>query len=233
MKKQQAHVLKIGTLEVSTENCTIAVDGRVTKVSPRSMDVLVHLTEHAERVVSAEELLDRFWSSLASDHAVHKAIAELRAAMGDSVRHQRHIKTVPKRGYKLLVPARNEDPEEPPAAAAIMMQVRQRSRLPGWRQIVCSVVFILAAAGLGVLVEMKRGGGASALVLDMAPLCFASTDAQGKRYLLIVGLVQADEGSQAYPQQLNLRHGDTMDPRDVMACDISGVLVPRLDATGG
>src|SRR5690606_33145746 len=98
-------IIRIDSLEISRDNCTITAGDHEIKVSPRSMDVLVYLVEHHGRVVSPEELLDQFWSSLASDHAVHKAIAELRAAMGDSVRQQRYIKTVPKRGYKLLASA--------------------------------------------------------------------------------------------------------------------------------
>ena len=94
---------KLGPCLVDADSCTIERDGEKAKVTPRSMDVLLFLAEHADRIVSSDELLDTFWSPLASDHAIHKAIAELRSALGDSVRTQRFIKTVPKRGYKLLV----------------------------------------------------------------------------------------------------------------------------------
>jgi len=75
----------------------------VVKIPPRSMDVLMMLIEHAGEVVSSEELLDRFWAaSVTSDHAVHKVIASLRSALGDSASEPRYIKTLPKRGYMLI-----------------------------------------------------------------------------------------------------------------------------------
>lgn len=230
MKQQEAHIVKLGTLRISRESCTIVAGDNETKVSPRSMDVLIYLIEHAERVVSTEELLDRFWSSLASDHAVHKAIAELRAAMGESVRHQRHIRTLPKRGYRLV--ALDGGSAGKSTAAPVAMQLRQWSERIGRHQVALCATLVLMLVGLGMFSETKRAD-ASALMLDMAPLCFDGVDGDGKGYLLIVGLVQTEEGSTAYPEHLSFRHGDLLNAQDVMACDIRGVLAPRLDATGG
>lgn len=105
--------MQLGPCLVDSESCSVERDGERSKVTPRSMDVLLYLAEHADRIVSSDELLDTFWSPLASDHAVHKAIAELRSALGDSVRAQRFIKTIPKRGYKLLVVPAAVEEEKP------------------------------------------------------------------------------------------------------------------------
>jgi DNA-binding winged helix-turn-helix (wHTH) protein/TolB-like protein/tetratricopeptide (TPR) repeat protein len=99
------HSLQIGDWYVFADTCTIsAADGEnQTKITPRSMDVLVYLAENAGTVISSSELLDRFWQgTISSDHAVHKAIAELRAAFGDKAHNSQYIKTVPKRGYSLV-----------------------------------------------------------------------------------------------------------------------------------
>ncbi|MFV8819775.1 winged helix-turn-helix domain-containing protein [Haliea sp. E17] len=93
----------LGPYEVCPEQCLLNSDGLQTKLTPRNMDVLAYLAEHANRVVTSDELLEKFWSPVASDHAVHKAISELRGALGDSVRNQHFIKTLPRRGYMLLV----------------------------------------------------------------------------------------------------------------------------------
>ncbi len=102
MNTELNRTLTIGPFEISRIESKIVLGDVEHKISPRSMEVLIYLAENGNRVVSSEELLSKFWSSIASDHAIHKAIAELRAAMGDSVRSQRYIRTVPKRGYKLL-----------------------------------------------------------------------------------------------------------------------------------
>lgn len=73
------------------------------------MDVLNYLAENAGQVVSHDELLKHFWhGSFPSDHAVHKAIAELRSALGDDAHHPSYIRTIPKRGYSLIAKVRLE-----------------------------------------------------------------------------------------------------------------------------
>lgn len=99
------HSLQIGDWFVFADTCTLSAanSAEQTKITPRSMDVLVYLAENAGSVVSATELLDKFWQgTISSDHAVHKAIAELRAAFGDKAHNSEYIKTVPKRGYSLV-----------------------------------------------------------------------------------------------------------------------------------
>src|SRR5690606_6769763 len=85
------------------------------KVTPRSMDVLIYLADNSGIVISPDELLGHFWhGTMPSDHAVHKAIAELRAALGDDAHNPAYIKTFPKRGYALIadtriIPKESED----------------------------------------------------------------------------------------------------------------------------
>ncbi len=76
------------------------------------MDVLNYLAEHAGFVISPDELLGRFWpGSIPSDHAVHKAIAELRSALGDNAHRPTYIKTFPKRGYALIADTSVDNPD--------------------------------------------------------------------------------------------------------------------------
>lgn len=91
--------------QVNAETCTLTnlESNAEVRITPRGMEVLMHLIDNPEQVVSANEFLDLFWSkSVRSDHAVHNVIAELRAALGDRASHPKYIKTYPKRGYALL-----------------------------------------------------------------------------------------------------------------------------------
>lgn len=91
--------------QVNSETCTLRnlKSDTEVRINPRGMEVLMHLIEHPDKVVSANELLDLFWSrSVRSDHAVHNVIAELRSALGDQGAKRIYIKTYPKRGYCLL-----------------------------------------------------------------------------------------------------------------------------------
>ena len=88
MNEALNRTLQIGPFAISRGAGTVTLGDVENKVSPRSMEVLIYLAENSERIVSSEELLSRFWSSVASDHAIHKAIAELRAM---SIRNRRSL----------------------------------------------------------------------------------------------------------------------------------------------
>lgn len=81
-------------------------------LTPKAMDVLMHLVRKKDQVVSKQELLDTFWrGAISSDNAVHKTMAELRRAFDDSSRTPHYIQTYPKRGYRLIASVMSEDPE--------------------------------------------------------------------------------------------------------------------------
>lgn len=99
--------IQVGDWNVSPGTCTVSRNGEEKKITPRSMDVLRLLLANAGNVVSPSEFLDTIWRSpIATDHAVHKAIAELRGALEDDAHQPRYIKTVPKRGYTLIAEVR-------------------------------------------------------------------------------------------------------------------------------
>jgi DNA-binding winged helix-turn-helix (wHTH) protein/energy-coupling factor transporter ATP-binding protein EcfA2 len=85
--------------------CALERDGRRHAIEPRLMDVLVVLSEHAGEVVSTEQLLIECWrGTFYGDNPVHKTVAQLRRALGDSATAPRYIATVRKRGYRLIAP---------------------------------------------------------------------------------------------------------------------------------
>lgn len=113
MALEKAQKFKIGDWEVSLTACTLSGRESEVKVTPRSMDVLNFLAENAGEVVSHDELLNQFWQgTFPSDHAVHKAIAELRSALGDDAHQPSYIRTIPKRGYSLIAQVSREPTAE-------------------------------------------------------------------------------------------------------------------------
>jgi hypothetical protein len=67
------------------------------------MDVLRYLCRHAGAVIPAEELLQACWGNVElGDNPVHKAITQLRRALGDSSTEPRFIETIRKRGYRAI-----------------------------------------------------------------------------------------------------------------------------------
>ncbi len=119
--------------QVNAETCTLThlETGAEVRITPRGMEVLMHLIGNPEQVISANELLDLFWSkSVRSDHAVHNVIAELRSALGDRASKPVYIKTYPKRGYSLL-PA----PITSINSNSVKHHSKQESERSGWARL--------------------------------------------------------------------------------------------------
>lgn len=119
---------RVGDWDVHPLQGVIAQGGHRVHVEPKVMDVLVCLARHPGDVVTREMLLDDVWQGVVvTDDVVTRCISELRTVLRDTGRDRRFIRTIPKRGYSLLVPvealARPADPRPAlarpgPAAAA-------------------------------------------------------------------------------------------------------------------
>lgn len=74
-------------------------------LEPRSIEVLVALSERAGDVASKEELIEAVWGdNFVSDEVLTHAIWDLRRAFGDNASNPEFIQTIPKRGYRLIAP---------------------------------------------------------------------------------------------------------------------------------
>ena len=72
-------------------------------IEPQVFDVLQHLIQHRERVVSKDELLASVWCGrIVSDSALFTRINAARSAIGDTGDAQRLIKTLPRKGVRFV-----------------------------------------------------------------------------------------------------------------------------------
>jgi adenylate cyclase len=118
--------MRIGDWTVRPSLNVIERDGASIKLEPRAMDLLVYLANAPGHVASADELLREVWHGRVFDGSVvYKRINQLRQALGDDTRASRFIKTIPKRGYRLVAPVTldNGDPSSRPAPPDIAVAV--------------------------------------------------------------------------------------------------------------
>lgn len=82
----------------------ISSDGRVRRLEPKVMALLVALTGDAGILVSKERLIDEVWQVEAvAEGTLSHAIGELRSALEDDAKDPRFIETIYGRGYRLLI----------------------------------------------------------------------------------------------------------------------------------
>lgn len=80
--------------------------------------MLLCLIEGAGRVVTKDELFDRVWEGrMVSETTLTSRLRALRAALTDSGREQRVIKTLHKRGYSFVAPVVAHEPDATPGAS--------------------------------------------------------------------------------------------------------------------
>ena len=108
----------LGDWRVDPASRSLARGGEQVQLEPRTMDLLVELCAQPGAVLSAEHLLSRCWPDQPSgDNPVHKHIALLRRALGDSAQEPRYIETLRKRGYRINASVRSLDAAQPQARA--------------------------------------------------------------------------------------------------------------------
>jgi DNA-binding winged helix-turn-helix (wHTH) protein len=89
-----------GDVTVDDEARHVQRAGQSVHVSPRAFDLLVALIRERPRVIPKADLHARLWpDTFVTDASLAMLVAEVRAAIGDSARHSRWVRTVHRRGY--------------------------------------------------------------------------------------------------------------------------------------
>jgi predicted ATPase/DNA-binding winged helix-turn-helix (wHTH) protein len=150
---------------------------------PQLMQVLLLLTEHRGRLVSASLLIERVWGRRrVSSSVVARCISDLRRALGDQARSPTYIETLPKRGYRMA--ARVQPPHSTARAASAMVAddatdhaSLERGQLSGWQEVFVGrdrelntlagrLERALHGSGSLVLVAGESGSGKTALLRE-------------------------------------------------------------------
>ena len=94
----------LGPWTIDPDESTISGQGRLLRVDRKAMHVLSFLADHTGETVTRNAIFDHVWPQQAvTDDVLTVAISTLRRALGDDAKNPRFIRTVPKRGYRLLV----------------------------------------------------------------------------------------------------------------------------------
>src|SRR5262245_11699461 len=141
----------------TTNQCLWRDDERVP-LAPKAFDLLRYLVEHADKLVTQEEILEALWiDTHVNPEVVKKYILGIRKVLGDRRDKPELIRTFPKRGYQFIAPV--IDDRQPSTAglaaeakpfidrrtARAHMETCLEQAARGLRQ----VVFVTGDAGVG------------------------------------------------------------------------------------
>ena len=83
---------------------------RPIAIGPQVFDLLVHLVENREHVVSKDDLLDAVWGGrIVSESTLTSHINAVRKAIGDNGEEQRLLRTVARKGFRFVGEIRQAD----------------------------------------------------------------------------------------------------------------------------
>ena len=92
--------LQFGDFIVDADSRQLLADSGVTRLSPKAFDLLVTLIRERPRALSKADLHTRLWpKTFVSDASLAMLVAEVRAALGESARQPRWVRTVHRHGY--------------------------------------------------------------------------------------------------------------------------------------
>jgi adenylate cyclase len=101
-------IIRFGEFEVDLQGGCLFKQGAEVRLRRQLFTALTALLDHAGEVVTREELQERLWPGdvlVDFETNLNTIIARLRQALGDSAESPRYIETLPKRGYRFLMPA--------------------------------------------------------------------------------------------------------------------------------
>ena len=128
MREPPAATILNGIVADLTREVLHARDGTAIALRPQSFAVLRHLIANPNRLVGKDELMQAVWGDLAvTDDSLVQCIHEIRRALDDGGRSL--LRTVPRRGYRLVVPGGDDAPAPRPVARRAA--VRQPAATPG------------------------------------------------------------------------------------------------------
>ena len=103
----------------------VVVRGEHRHVTPKALEVLIQLALHAENAVSQPRLLQAVWGDKKASKAnLSHAVSELRHVLGDHKECPEFIQTLPRRGYRLLMPVHLLNPASLPTAHSPLVERR-------------------------------------------------------------------------------------------------------------
>jgi DNA-binding winged helix-turn-helix (wHTH) protein/Tol biopolymer transport system component len=106
-------IYKFEEFELDPAKRALLKNGRTVSLNPKAFDLLVHLVERQNEIISKDDLIERVWGGqFVEENNITVQISALRKVLGDSAKSAKFLKTIPGKGYKFIAAVENENNEE-------------------------------------------------------------------------------------------------------------------------
>ena len=107
MSPSQPDVLRFAAFELDARSGQLRKDGELVKLSPQPVKLLALLASHNRQLVTRDEIRRQLWPDgtfVDFDQGLNFCIRQIREALSDDATAPQFIETLPRRGYRFLVP---------------------------------------------------------------------------------------------------------------------------------
>ena len=110
-----AKTLRFDAFELDMTSGELRRNGDRIKLPPQPFRVLALLVSRSGEVLTRAEIRERVWRDdtfVDFEQGLNFCIRQIREALGDTADAPRFIETLPRRGYRFLLPVETHPPEE-------------------------------------------------------------------------------------------------------------------------
>jgi len=146
--------VRFGAFDADLRSGELYKNGIRLKLQKQPFEVLKLLLEHPGDVITREQLRQKLWPAdtfVGFDTGLNSAMRKLRDALNDKAEAPRYIETLPRRGYRLIVPVENMEAQGSQVQGTISVDGGRasgpKSRLASWRKAIAAAVMVAIAIG--------------------------------------------------------------------------------------
>src|SRR5579872_3187563 len=116
-------ILRFDVFELDTAVGELRRHGDRVKLPPQPLRVLEMLVRRSGEVVTRADIRERIWcdSFVDFEQGLNFCIRQIREALGDTADSPRFIETLPRRGYRFLIPVETAPAVEPKAIRRLIV----------------------------------------------------------------------------------------------------------------
>jgi serine/threonine protein kinase/tetratricopeptide (TPR) repeat protein len=160
MERTQASRARFGSFELDLRAGELHSNGDSALLPDQVFQVLCLLVERGGDLVTREELKSKLWPNdtvVEFDHGINNTIKRLRKFLNDSAEEPRYIETIPRRGYRLMVPVEwvSAGDSSGESSGDASRAAIHKSRLIGIKVSHYRVLEVIGGGGMGMVYEAE------------------------------------------------------------------------------
>jgi len=177
-------VVRFGPFEFDPASQELRKSGTPIRLQPHPAKVLALLLSRPGRLVTREELSQEVWGAetfVDFEQGLNFCVRQIRVALGDNADSPRYIETLPRRGYRFIVPPEQTRGASVPTSDSALSQSASpwfRLARPATVVVFVSLVLVLAVLLFGNRAGRFRGGSSGKIMLAVLPFATVGTDPQ-------------------------------------------------------